>query len=122
MSKLAELEKEQKILNSRVDAIRMEMDAARNRLKMLDKDLVAAQHAVFLKKNEIRSAATLAHPPAITDHALIRYLERKLGLDMDVIRAEILTDDLIAAAATLGGKCTYGKFVIKDNTVVTVLP
>lgn len=35
--------------------------------------------------------------PQVSDHAVVRWLERRLGLDMDVVRAEILTEDRAAA-------------------------
>lgn len=51
----------------------------------------------------------------ISDHALLRYLERRRGLDREAIEAEILTDQLIEQVRVLGGT---GKFVSDGRRVV----
>lgn len=63
----------------------------------------------------------------VTDHAILRYLERTAGLDVEALKAEILNDRLRAQVNTLGGT---GKFpgpnhtllVLENKRVVTVLP
>ena len=61
----------------------------------------------------------------VTDHALVRYLERVKGLDVEAIRAEILTDRNVAAFEFVGqGKvpiCRGAKAVVRDMTVITVV-
>lgn len=62
----------------------------------------------------------------VSDHALIRYLERHIGLEFDAYRDEILSDQLKLAIATCGDgkypipgtKCTA---VVKNESIVTVL-
>ncbi len=59
----------------------------------------------------------------ITDHALIRYIERVKGFDVDKIRAEI--ENLVAP--TLGTKATGISangftYRIQDGAVTTVVP
>jgi len=62
----------------------------------------------------------------VSDHALLRYLERAKGLDREAVEAEILTDELVYQVRILGGT---GKFVsegrrvvVEDFTVVTIHP
>ncbi len=59
----------------------------------------------------------------ITDHALVRWLERKHGLDSDRLRDAILTDALREALDANrwhdDGELTY---VIRDHVVVTIFP
>lgn len=62
--------------------------------------------------------------PEVTDHAVIRYLERVRGLDIEGIRSEILSPEVIQQMEVLG---TTGKFVnknlqivVKNNKVITV--
>lgn len=62
--------------------------------------------------------------PHVSDHAIIRYLERVEGLDVDSIRKKILTP-FISDAARLGAlsASTGGfKYVFKNSTVITVIP
>lgn len=58
----------------------------------------------------------------VSDHALVRYLERRLGLDMDVIRAEILDDDFLAAFKMSNGTFKHKGFVVTEGVVVTTIP
>lgn len=60
--------------------------------------------------------------PTITDHALVRYLERKHGIDMEALRKAILSDigatlELGVSSVTIEGI----RYVVKNKAVVTVL-
>lgn len=73
------------------------------------------------EKMEFRRNAREASP--ITDHALVRWLERKHGLDTDRLRDAILTDALREALDANrwhdDGELMY---VIRDHVVVTIFP
>lgn len=60
----------------------------------------------------------MKHPVTITEHALLRYLERILEINIDAIRARLAKD--IQAAAALGAK-TYttngATFILERNHV-----
>lgn len=61
--------------------------------------------------------------PHITDHALLRYLERVVGIDVDAHRAaiEVKTADAMqrgASALISGGH----RYVLADGCVITVKP
>lgn len=71
----------------------------------------------------------LKTPPAIpttvrvSDHALLRYLERVKGIDVEAARAEVAS--ICGIASTLGARSVAGEghvFLIADYTVTTVLP
>jgi hypothetical protein len=76
-----------------------------------------------------RKAAKARGRVQVSDHAVVRYLERRLGLDLDAVRAEIAPPDTHAAVRALGGSGDFpvtGKhgahtLVVKDHVVVTVL-
>lgn len=60
--------------------------------------------------------------PTVTDHALLRYIERVHDVDVEAIRAAILTPAVVTAikngaAAVRSDECRY---TIKDMAVVTV--
>lgn len=60
----------------------------------------------------------------ITEHAMLRYVERVLNIDLDEIKEAILTDEIKNQIKILGvnGKFSNKNFrvVVKDNKVVTI--
>ncbi len=61
--------------------------------------------------------------PTVSDHALIRYMERVLGFDIEKLREEILTPD-IEAAINFGAakvKIKGIEFRISQKTITTVV-
>lgn len=59
----------------------------------------------------------------VTDHAVLRYLERAMGLKTETVREHIL--QLCVAPAAFGAVCVRAeglRFVITDGVVVTVKP
>ena len=81
-----------------------------------------------MKDNDQNPGSTTrkANGIEVTDHALVRYIERGYGIDMDELRAEIVTPEmakLIKQAKTgtfpMGGE--FGlRIVVRDKTVITV--
>lgn len=65
----------------------------------------------------------------ISDHALIRYLERVHGVDIDAfrdaLRAEV-SDAAIAAGSAIGGSYAVKRgrhtYICQGQTVITVVP
>ena len=63
----------------------------------------------------------------VSEHAVIRYLERVKGIDMEVIKAEILDEAIVNIIEKLGESGSYpskdSKFLalVKNYTVVTVI-
>jgi hypothetical protein len=61
--------------------------------------------------------------PRVTDHALLRYLERVKKIDVEACRAEIAA--LASTPASLGADCACRDghiYVLDGYTVTTVLP
>lgn len=61
--------------------------------------------------------------PRVTDHCIVRYLERSRGLDIESIRRHI--QELCAAPAAAGALCVHAegvKFEIDHGSVVTCTP
>jgi hypothetical protein len=83
-------------------------------LKKLDKDI-----------NKL-TASKIDKPPVVTEHAMLRYVERLYNVDLKTIETAILTDVLLEGYSSMGranGKypvCEGLIAVVKDNTVVTV--
>lgn len=60
----------------------------------------------------------------ISDHAVVRYMERKYGADFDIVRQEMYCPDLQTAIAQGARSFTRDgvKFILYDKKVVTVVP
>jgi CobQ-like glutamine amidotransferase family enzyme len=62
-------------------------------------------------------------PIICCDHAVLRYLERAMGLNIDLVREHILT--ICGGAAAFGAVCVRAeglRFEIDGNRIVTVTP
>lgn len=58
----------------------------------------------------------------VTDHAVLRYLERAQGLDIEGLRSEIR--QIVLKGAELGASAVHYegmRFVLRNNSVTTVL-
>lgn len=65
-------------------------------------------------------------PPGISDHAIVRYVERVIGVARKDIERKVLPPETLALARKLGDGCYVvegsHKVVVEDGTVTTVLP
>lgn len=67
--------------------------------------------------------ASAKEPIRVTDHAVLRYMERAMGLQVETVREHILETCVHAAAfGAVAVKAEGLKFVIQDNVVVSVVP
>lgn len=61
----------------------------------------------------------------VSDHALIRYMQRVMELDLSGIYDEILSPQLVASICALGdGKYPLGdgwQVIVHNNTIITVV-
>lgn len=60
----------------------------------------------------------------VTEHAILRYLERVKGLNLEEIESEILCEKVLSLVERLGGNGTYPadgfSVVMKDRVIVTI--
>ena len=71
--------------------------------------------------NVAAPAPVLKREPRMTDHAVIRFLERKYGFDFTDLKISLMTTAM-KLACNMGAqsvKAHGGRFVIKDGAVVT---
>jgi len=75
-------------------------------------------------KQQIDNLKAKADGIIVSEHSLLRYIERVLGIDLKEIENKILSDEDKKTVSALGN-CTYPKdgfkLKIKDGTVVTIL-
>lgn len=98
---------------------------------VLKKELVKSQKEYKSKLEEIKELRGQIHKCerevdiVVSEHAVVRYLERVGGMDIDSIRGQILTGEVEQYCKVLGGS---GKFpnsdfsvVMKDYVITTVV-
>lgn len=101
-----------KALQGQQVATQTELTAERKRLKELNRRLESLRH----KKKK----------PTISDHAIVRYLERVKGMDIVAVKAEMLNPQIIELTKKLGhnGEFPSGEgwsVRMKNGNVVTVI-
>lgn len=77
----------------------------------------------ILRENVKSRGRSKASTYPISDHAILRWLERVHRMDIEAIKKEILTPDRMAAVKLGAHRIKTGDYtiIIADNTVVTVL-
>lgn len=65
----------------------------------------------------------IKEPVRISDHAVLRYMERAMGLNIEIVRQHIAS--ICAGPAAMGAVCVRSegvRFEICNNAVITVAP
>lgn len=75
------------------------------------------------RQHLVRQIEDAKREPKVSDHAVIRYLERVYGFSFDEVRAEILTPDRASAIRAGASRISHGgvSFLVRDRTITTVL-
>jgi hypothetical protein len=111
-----------KSLRERLAAIEVERDGLLARSKPLQQRVAVleAERAEIEKK---LAAAASAAGIRVSDHALIRYLERKHGFDFEGLRLSILTPERIAAIKAGAKAIDHDgySFKVADGVITTVI-
>lgn len=95
---------------ARLGGVEAEAQRIRSRLGQIDTEL---------RRREAHDAMV----PTISDHALLRYIERIHGVDVEAMKAALLTETVVLAikSGATAVKSPAGTMVIKGSTVVTFL-
>jgi chromosome segregation ATPase len=113
-----------KQLQSQLNTISADVSALKMDVSNKQKELNQKRKTIEQLKKTIES---LKHNGEIkvSEHAILRYLERVKGLDVSEIEKEILTQDVLGLIEKLGGSGKYPvnefQIVMKDYTVTTVI-
>lgn len=114
-----ELKKLQSLLikqKSEIDLIRRERQLINERLSVAERNLKNTEE-------ELKKLKT-GNKIIVSEHAVLRYLERTMELDLKAVETEILSEEVVSQYRTLGnGKYPVSngcKAVIKDNVVLTI--
>ena len=113
---------ELKGLQVRLQKADAEESGIREELNAVNRRLQAAMTETARLRAQIKSFT--AEAPVVTEHALLRYIERVMGVDLDALRAEILNPSRAAMVKAMGsGKIDMKdgrKIVFKNRAVVTI--
>jgi len=112
---IKELKTRESKLLSKLDRIRLEKVESEREAKRLSEKINTLQ----------RQIKQITSDPTVSEHAVLRYVERVLGIDIDEIRCSILTDEVANQIRQLGsGRFPLGngfKAVVKQNVVVSII-
>lgn len=108
MSNLTDLEKELSGLENRLRETNEVVTAMLAEKRKFELKVLALKNTI----SNIRNRTVMR----VSDHALLRYAERKYGWDVEALRAEIMTT--LSNLPPVGSADMFG-FVIKDGTVIT---
>lgn len=121
---IAELREERAVLVARITEINAEKKPLTARLTVIDQMLTGLRSDPSQVKQAKKPAPVIVtKEPAISDHAVIRYLERRYGFDFSRIKAELLSPT-VRRAIEMGArsvKTNGGRFHIKGNVVATFI-
>jgi hypothetical protein len=94
--------------------------SATNEEKVLKKKLFEYEQELA---HITRLQAEAERQPAISDHALLRYMERKMGFDIEALKGQLLTKERIAAINAGASKIKVDgvEFCIRNKVITTVV-
>jgi chromosome segregation ATPase len=118
------MEAELKSLQSQRQRISEELNLLRKENRELSDRIRAGERRISSIDSQIKDLTT-SKEVIVSEHAILRYLERVKGMDLTAIKEEILPAEVRAQIATLrsGRFPVNGDFKLraKDGVIVTVL-
>lgn len=114
MSQIKNLRNKLNELNNKRDEIIQEQNRIHKKLKNINEEIKKYEKKLKRAENPRK--------PSVTDHAVIRYLGRVKGIDMDKLREEICSTDKKTLKNLGDGEYPMDdyKIVVKDGTVITI--
>jgi len=116
-NKLKALQVKSKNLNYELNDLNYKLTQLKSRIDYLqgEKDKVDKRISFMTKE------------PVVSEHALLRYLERKYDFDVEQIKDEILTKDFKELINSMGDANytipgTNLKAIVKSNVIITITP
>lgn len=116
-----------KHLSVRRDRLDHELALLRSELSGLDQKIRAATREQSGIDAQIRKLkeSTKIKPVIVSEHALLRYLERVKGVDIEALKKEIAPEHILGRVRAMGnGEYPVGgthTLKVQDSTIVTVL-
>lgn len=107
----------QKELERMVGALNIELTAINAERRKRASHLAEVQAELTRRKDDAKFR------PSVSDHALLRYIERINGFDIEGLRARIMTPGLLSALRSGAARYTEHDttYLLRDNTVITIV-
>ncbi len=108
-------------LQTRLSKLEGDYKSLADNAKQAQKDQHACLNRIKSIKTEIEGFSE--KEIIVTEHAVLRYLERIMGFDLDQINKSILTDDIKLMVSKMGdGKYPIdgGRIIVRNNTIISV--
>lgn len=103
-----------------IDKLDDQLNKLRDEKRKIEKNIENILNDI---KNKKQLNENIKNKNFITDHALIRFLERKKGIDIKKIKEEILTPKVIQALLT--GAQSYKEngfeYIFKQGKIITII-
>lgn len=116
---------ERKALISRIQKLRSQKNELSQERRGVDQRMSMIDREINGLQQRIDTLDETCAEPILTEHALLRYLERVRGIDMQALEAEILTEsrvEMIKFARSGEVDIQDGhKLILKDMHVVSVV-
>lgn len=115
-----------KQFQSQLNKLEVEVESIKSEISLKNKEMNLKQKSIQELREKIQTLGK-KKTPIISEHALLRYLERVQGIDLTAITSEILTPSLLELIDRLG---TSGQYPVKEkgfsvklknNVVVTII-
>ena len=114
-----------KSLASQIEKSKLDISAKESQLKLIQEELRVKHSHLQKLQEEIDQLKSSSNELIISEHAILRYLERVYKLDLEKIRSEIVPDTLKATIENLGNGEYHTQegysLKVHDNVVVTIL-
>lgn len=125
IQKIRALKKKISILNKKLEVADNHIEGKKEAYEKSIRFKENIQKQIYEAQQELEKTSK-SDELIVSDHSLIRYLERVKGLDIEALRQEIVTDELKALYKQLGdGKYPIqqegGRAVVKDGVIVSIV-
>lgn len=121
MSNIETLQRRKREAEKRADLAKVAVTRANAELAQARQDIKTLEIQI---DDAVNTAAEQCKTPRISDHALIRYLERKHDFSFEDLRRQILTPEREQAIRSGAKSIVHDglRFIVNDMTIVTVAP
>lgn len=114
-----------KSLQTQLAKLKVKRESAIGEQRSICKTIDDFQKEIVSIEGKIASLQKKTKQLIISEHAILRYLERVKGIDLEQIRSEMILPKMKVAMEQFKDGTFSGpnncKLVVKDNTVVTIL-
>lgn len=118
-------------MNNKASEIKSQIEKLQHEVNKITSDVDKMQSQKSKMEKEIhrlrKQHRRLLFDPEVSDHAIVRYFERTLGVNIDDVKKQIVNQNVINGYRAMGdGKYPIGNsdhhVIIESGVVVTIVP